>query len=420
MNIPGYRIESEIGKGGMATVYLATQESLERKVALKVMSPSLAADRTFCTRFLKEGKIIAQLKHPNIVTIFDIGCHESLYYMAIEYVGGTNLKQRIQQGLPPDEAVDVLRHVASALGYAHARGFIHRDVKSANVLFHEDGTPVLSDFGIAKTLSADEQLTRIGYSIGTPEYMSPEQALGRDVDHRTDIYSLGVVFYEMLTRRKPFVGRDAFATALMHSTHPVPELPEQFRAYQPILERMLAKESSDRFPNAEELVKAVERRTDRGTVTTQAQKENDSPSTRVATRSFLKGHRLWSIQTGWKQGVGFTLAAVVVFGAVYLYTSNPELASWRPDQTRKQSAETFESVPTQASSSLSSAEQEKVARLLEVAEAHAAVGRFRTPPGSNAYDAYQLVLDIDPTNEKARAGLKQIEEQTDPPENAPQ
>ncbi len=258
INIPGYDIHDEIGEGAMATVYLATQRSLERKVALKVMAAALAADATFCERFLREGRTLARLTHPNTVTIHDIGNVGELYYMAMEYLPNGTLKERLAQGLPPEQGLLYLRQIASALGYAHAQGLVHRDVKPANILFRADGTAVLSDFGIAKALDDRTQFTQAGFAVGTPSYMSPEQARGQEIDGRADLYALGVVLYEMLAGKLPYVGTDALSTALAHLTQPLPELPITQGRYQAILTRLLAKEPADRFPDAKALLDALD------------------------------------------------------------------------------------------------------------------------------------------------------------------
>ena len=234
MQIPGYKIKALIGQGGMAKVYLAIQESLQREVALKVMAESLSSDPQFRDRFLKEGRIIAQLSsHPDIVTIYDIGYAGAHYYMAMEYFGGNNLKQRIKKQIGLDQPLIIIRQIASALGHAHSKGFVHRDVKPANILFREDGAAMLTDFGIAKAMSSETQLTKVGFTVGTPDYMSPEQAMGLAVDARSDLYSLGVVMHEILTGDKPYKGKDAFSMAYMHVHNPIPQLPRERRTISP-------------------------------------------------------------------------------------------------------------------------------------------------------------------------------------------
>ncbi|GAA0287228.1 serine/threonine-protein kinase [Pseudomonas rhodesiae] len=256
--IPGYDIEGEIGEGAMASVYLATQRSLERKVALKVMAAALAADPSFCERFLREGKTLARLSHPHTVTIHDIGNVGELYYMAMEYLPNGTLKERIAAGMTPEQGVTLIRQIASALGYAHAQGLVHRDVKPANILFRADGTAVLSDFGIAKSLDDRTQFTQAGFAVGTPSYMSPEQARGQEIDGRADLYALGVVLYEILVGELPYNGTDALSTALAHLTEPLPELPVHHGRYQGVLRKLLAKDPADRFPDAAALLLALD------------------------------------------------------------------------------------------------------------------------------------------------------------------
>jgi tetratricopeptide (TPR) repeat protein len=258
MKIPGYTILREIGKGNMATVYLATQESLGRQVALKVMDAALSDDPSFRKRFLQEGQIIAQVSHPNIVTIYDIGSHDRNYYIALEYAGGGNLRNWVGK-LGCDESVELVKKVAGALGYAHKRGFVHRDVKPGNVLFRDDGSVLLSDFGIAKALdNASSQLTKVGMSVGTPKYMSPEQATGRPVTPQSDLYSLGVMFYELLSGKPPFEAESPLAVALMHVNTAPPEMPPHCAPLQPVVSRLLEKEPQRRFRDAAELIKAIE------------------------------------------------------------------------------------------------------------------------------------------------------------------
>ena len=256
--IPGYDIEGEIGEGAMASVYLATQRSLERKVALKVMAAALAADPSFCERFLREGKTLARLSHPHTVTIHDIGNVGELYYMAMEYLPNGTLKERIAAGLTPEQGVTLIRQIASALGYAHAQGLVHRDVKPANILFRADGTAVLSDFGIAKSLDDRTQFTQAGFAVGTPSYMSPEQARGQEIDGRADLYALGVVLYEILVGKLPYSGTDALSTALAHLTEPLPELPVHHGRYQGVLRKLLAKDPAERYPDAAALLLALD------------------------------------------------------------------------------------------------------------------------------------------------------------------
>jgi hypothetical protein len=256
--IPGYRILRPIGEGGMASVFLAVQESLDREVALKVMAPALAANAEFTDRFLKEGRITAKLSHPNLVTVFDIGSHGAVYYLAAEFIPGGTLRERIQAGLTVAESLDIACDVARGLDFAHAKGFVHRDVKPGNILFKADGTAVLADFGIAKAMDAKSGATMAGASIGTPDYMSPEQARAEPVDGRSDLYALGAVVYEMLTGHPPYQAADPFTVALMHVTQPVPSLPPEHLWLQPLIDSLMAKLPANRPGSGEAFIQSVE------------------------------------------------------------------------------------------------------------------------------------------------------------------
>jgi hypothetical protein len=256
--IPGYSIERKLGRGGMAAVYLAIQQSFQREVALKVMSPLLNSDPSFTTRFMREARIVAHMHHASIVPVFDVGEHQPHHYLSMEYLSGGDLKQRILQGTCNAQfAVNVCIAVSSALDLAHRKGFIHRDVKPENILFREDGTPVLTDFGIARSLDAGTSLTMAGMLVGTPSYMSPEQVKGLEVDGRSDLYSLGIVLYEMLTGGVPFRADSTLSVALKHLTEPLPKLPPELAQFQPILDRMTAKERDARFATGADVVQAL-------------------------------------------------------------------------------------------------------------------------------------------------------------------
>lgn len=252
--IPGYRILKLLGQGGMADVYLGVQENLNREVAIKVLIPSLFRDQQFSIRFIKEAQTAAQLVHPNIITIHDVGKTGDFFYIVMEYLS-QSLNQRIKETgiVSPDQALKIIKMIAAALDYAHNRGFIHRDIKPDNIMFRTDGTVVLVDFGIARAMDSSTQLTRTGMSIGTPHYMSPEQCRGEKIDGRSDIYSLGVQLFELLTGKVPYRAENTAGIIIKHIQEPVPTLPEQFKYLQPLLSKMMAKKKDERMARGKEV-----------------------------------------------------------------------------------------------------------------------------------------------------------------------
>ncbi|MCE3254267.1 MAG: serine/threonine protein kinase [Cellvibrio sp.] len=258
MQIPGYTLIKKINSGGMATVYLATQHSVGRTVALKIMKPSLDKDPEFHQRFQREATIVGQLSHPNIIPIYDIGRHEGFNYISMEFLSKGSLEEKILQGIATGHALEIALGIAAALEHAHSKGYVHRDIKPENILFREDGSPVLTDFGIARTIKSKANMTQVGAVIGTPYYMSPEQAKGENSDGRSDLYSLGVMLYEMLTGKRPFQADSSLALGIKHIHEQAPKLPLNLFALQPILDKLLAKKAEQRFQTARELIAELE------------------------------------------------------------------------------------------------------------------------------------------------------------------
>jgi serine/threonine-protein kinase PpkA len=256
--LPGYGNLEQVGSGGMAVVYAATQLSFDRKVAIKVLRPSFTSESDFADRFMREAKIVSSLGHPHIVPVYDFGNRNGVFYMVMEHLDGGDLSKRIQRGLKENEVLQITSEIASALHFANEKGFIHRDVKPENVMFREDGSSVLTDFGIARQQDANSQMTKAGQTIGTPRYMSPQQVQGKGVDGRSDIYSLGIMFYEMLMKQTPYQDEDFMALALKHLQAPIPKFPLQFTHYQRLFERMVAKEPDKRFQTGAEVVEVIQ------------------------------------------------------------------------------------------------------------------------------------------------------------------
>ena len=252
-----YRIERKLGAGGMADVYLAEDQELGRRVAIKILNDRHAADDSFIERFRREAKNAAGLSHPNIVSIYDRGEAEGTYYIAMEYLDGRSLKELIvgRGPAPIKISIDYARQILAAVGFAHKHGIVHRDIKPHNVLVGPEGRLKVTDFGIAR--SGASQMTEVGSIIGTAQYLSPEQARGAPVDQTSDLYSVGVVLYEMLTGQVPFTGDTPLEIAMKHLSE-VPKPPSELRPEVPhdldsVVLRALAKDPSERYQSAEEM-----------------------------------------------------------------------------------------------------------------------------------------------------------------------
>ena len=261
-NLGPYRIVAEAGRGGMASVYKAHQAALARYVAIKVLPDFFATEPGFRERFQQEAVAVAQLRHPNILAIFDYGDTDGVTYIVTEFVDGGTLAEQMGKPLPLEYAVEILNPIAGALDYAHRRGVLHRDIKPSNVLLQHDGTPVLSDFGLAKMMmSSTQRLTQSGMIVGTPEYMSPEQCAGEELTPAADQYSLAVIAYEALTGRVPFTAATPVAVlmAQMQNALPPPRTinPDLSDGVAAVLLKGLAKEPGDRYKTCHQMVRAL-------------------------------------------------------------------------------------------------------------------------------------------------------------------
>jgi eukaryotic-like serine/threonine-protein kinase len=260
-----YELEDLLGVGGMSSVYRARDRVLERTVALKILHEQFSHDPAYVERFRREARAIAKLSHPNIVTVIDRGEFEGRQFIVFEYVGGETLKQLAtrEAPLPPDRALALVHQVARGLAFAHEHGIVHRDVKPHNVLVDADGAAKVTDFGIARSLGGpDDGLTQTGTVLGTGAYISPEQAVGRPADERSDQYSLGALLYELLTGRIPYGGESIVAVATRHVRDPVPNVrevrPEISPRVDALIRRAMAKRPEDRFPSTDAMIGAIE------------------------------------------------------------------------------------------------------------------------------------------------------------------
>jgi class 3 adenylate cyclase/CheY-like chemotaxis protein len=261
IKIPGYKLVRRLGQGGMSRSFLAEYEPTGAVRVLKVLNIN-EGGFDLLQRFVQEHDIISQARHPSVATIYGHGQTDSHAYIVMEYFAGGDLRERMHEALPPGLALDYLRQVTEALVAIHGQGIVHRDLKPDNLMLRDDGSLALADFGIAKNLASTLNRTRQGEGLGTPFYLSPEQALGKKVDQRCDLYSMGVMFFEMLTGERPYAGEDPPTLLNKHIHSPVPRLPMRFERLQPLLEKLMAKRPEERFDSAQAALIAIREQLD--------------------------------------------------------------------------------------------------------------------------------------------------------------
>ena len=409
-DIAGYRLSRVIGHGGMSTVYLGEQLSLEREVAIKVMLPEALADEVSRRRFENEARTIARLEHPHIVGIYEIGrTRDGLPYYAMPFLAHGHLGQRdfTQDGLDNAHARvrAILQSLLAALDYAHQRGVVHRDVKAENVLFDEAERPLLADFGIALRRFGP-RVTTAGMAVGSTAYMAPEQARGEEVDARADLYSVGVLAWEMLTGQLPYMAGDALSMAVMHAQDPIPRLPRSLRHWQRFLDKALAKSPANRYRSARQMREALDR----------VPRRSGQPVALAHAKAQVAVDRIrrWP-KTAWLI-VLLTIAAVT--GLVLRQTEHGPGSFFRAPslvhELPQPGAPTGSAITSPAGSSdpgtqmlrplpVSPAETWVVA-----AEQQMRQQRLIAPPGANAYDSLLAAWKNDPAHPRLAADVAQL------------
>ncbi len=384
-NFGKYIVQEKIGEGAMGSVFKAYDPSIDRIVAIKTISPSiLSADISgeFKARFLREIRAIGKNNHTNIISIFDNGELNGNPFFVMEYVEGKELKELLKNGstLSMDNSNKLISQILDALSYSHECGIVHRDIKPSNLFINIEGNVKIADFGIAKQTNSD--LTQLGSIIGTPSYMSPEQCQGKQVDHRSDLFSTAVVFYEMLTGEKCFPGSSSHT--IMHKTiSSTPEKPSKLNLHIPksldhVILKALSKSPNDRYQTANEFKDAIQNALSKKAYTTNKK--------RFYTYVFL------------------IFAGALILGSIIAFSNN------KFDGLTHYIFGLMESTHMQADdiTHVKLSKQNKITRLLKVANAHKLVGRIVAPQGSNAYATYKIILSIDPNNIDAKKGLQQV------------
>ncbi|HSR18939.1 MAG TPA: protein kinase [Ignavibacteriaceae bacterium] len=397
-----FEILEEVGRGGMASVYKAVQKNLNRTVALKVIHKNLVHYKEFLERFHREAQLSASLNHPNIVTIYDQGSENSIHYISMEYLEGLNLHHMIRDKgrLSTEESINIIAPVSEALDYAHNKGIIHRDIKSSNIIITSDGRSILTDFGIAHAVTATK-LTQSGMIIGTPDYMSPEQAISGQVDAQSDLYSLGVVLYECITGDLPFKGETPVSTIykiINEKIEPINKIvPDAPKWVGTVINKVLAKNKKNRFISGQEFSKALRAK--------QEQKEDFSASNnetiKITTKEFenvkKKYHPLL-----YRKNI-FAIAAISVLLVVlgyFLYDNG-----YFPFSREVNEGTNWES--------LNEFERKRVRLLLEEGDMLFERGKYIEPAGENAAEKFAEAVKINTGNQHASEQLKQISDRVE-------
>lgn len=382
--ITGYRLREIINHGGLSTVYLGEQSALGREVAIKIMLPHALADEVSRRRFENEVRTIARLEHPHVVSIHEVGrTRDGLPYYAMPYLPRGHLGKRIEQGFArgESEVIAIVEPLLSALEYAHARGVVHRDVKAENVLFDITERPLLADFGIALRRGFGARMTATGLAVGSTAYMAPEQARGEEVDGRADLYSLGVLCWEMLTGRLPFEAPDALSMAVMHAQNPIPKLPPPLKHWQRFMNRALAKQPDQRFEDAAQMAAALNEIKHRGQM-----------SGLGRLMSQLRPLKRWATPA-W---AGLAVLAIAVVTVAFALNRVEKDGFFKVEPVPVARPQTTADDPTQAM--MAPLPQAPLQDSLQAARTYIEQGRLASPADANAYNSLLTAWHLDSTS----------------------
>ncbi len=399
----------------MASVYLATQESLGRHVVIKQLKKF--NDVYQSARFHHEGRIIASLNHRNIITIYDIGVIGERYYISMEYLEGGDLEEKMRSGMSAPAALNLLSVIGNCLDFLHEKDIIHRDIKPANILFHKDGTPILTDFGVAKQQEVDINLTGDGSAMGSPYYISPEQAECKELDGRADIYSLGIILYEILTGSKPYTGDSYIETIVAHLSNPVPALPAELECYQELIERMIAKDRNDRFSCAAEMVEYIDDMRENGLQAAAGKKalpsrgghhSGDTLSDIAFGGARVAFQKMNELVVGNNRVfMAGTLTVLLLVAMGYFGVKQPFVVTEVVQSvTGSAGGERVHAVALEIKDDSDAKFDEY---LMKARQAQRKL-RFASPENDNAYYYYQMILKEDPEHEEALQGVAEIGE----------
>ncbi len=422
ITIEGYEIGERIGRGGMAEVYRARHLRLDRDVAIKVMLRHYSDDPDFAERFMREARIAAQLNHPNIAQIYDVDSSNDHLFIAMELVTGGDLTRTLQQEPSKDAAINIFAQLCDALDYAHQKGYIHRDIKPANILFRDNGSLALSDFGIARAIHSNTHMTMTGTVIGTPSYMSPEQAQGFTLDSRSDLYSVAVIAYQFITGHLPYQADSSISLAIKHVRDPIPTLPGALAPMQDFFNTALAKEPEQRFPNGQTFINAF----------TQALQNVDTKSYTEFT-TLLVADRAEAAKTVMQSAPPRPATPPpMMSSAVTTTASAPITGSGAVTYTQDQSPPKSPAIryaavgliitalalagwlflgSTIGPKQLSPAEQARLSQLLSAADKALQEERLISPAGNNAYEHFLGIMALSPEDPVALNGIQQVTQQ---------